>query len=719
VRARLLSLALYSLLFLVSFYPQSIRSADTVAYVGDSLEAVWILGWNVQNLPNVVRDPEALFDANILYPNPRPITYTDHRILLSVLGAPVIWVTENPVLAYNVALALGCLLAAFAARRLSTSLGVGPLGAWTAGALYAFHTYQVNEGPRLHIIYHGFLPLALDELLRFVETGRTRHAFAVAAWMLLQGLASSYHVLYGALLLTLVGIAAFLLKPPVLLRRLPMLAAAAAVAFALMAPIVLTYVESARMHGFRHELPAGVDLAHYLYTTPTNLLYGAIGTARLQQQGPHFVGFASLALGILALGAWRFGRRAENAEAILPEKVWVPGAAILALFFVALSLGKDVVVLGSNLGPGPYRLLYDWVPGFQQVRIPERLALLAMLFVALLVGRAIDRIAARGKYGRAAAVFLATLVPLEHVSPLPQTTRVPVGESVPLVYRWLSRRPVTALAEVPIPGEPLIRQESLSMYFSLFHGKHNIHGYESFPPLLSSFLRKMALEFPSEASLQVFERIGVDTVVVHHGVARSERIAQRLPELLAEGRLALLARFHGETAHVYEGTMDEVYRLLPGERLPSAPYPDGRRMRGQSWHYRTKLGDPAPAADGDPATSWKVSRPLAGDEFYEITFDRPETVGGLVLRLDRSSHFPTFFKIAGRDPRGQWISLAWFDAGHKLQLLESLLARPYPASIGFDLGGRTLTGVRLMVEEGGESFFGWSIPEIEIISRAQ
>ncbi|HEY7816667.1 MAG TPA: hypothetical protein VIG29_00505, partial [Vicinamibacteria bacterium] len=392
--------------------------------------------------------------------------------------------------------------------------------------------------------------------------------------------------------------------------------------------------------------------------------------------------------------------------------------ALLALLFMALSLGKDMLVFGWNLGPGPYRLLYHYVPGFQQVRIPERLSLLAMLFIALLVGYAVAWIASSSRFGRVSAHFLAVLVVLEHISPLPQTTRIPVGEDVPSVYGWLARQEVRALAEVPVPGEALIRMESLPMYFSLYHGKPIIHGYESFPPLISSLLRKLAMEFPSEASLAAFERIGVDTVIVHDGLPGSDRITKDLPGLMAEGRLSLLARFDGPGARLYEGTRDEVYRILPNprERSPrAAPYPRGVRKRDPSWRYRTKLGDPLPASDGDLSTSWRVPQALRGDEFYEITFDRPEPVAGVVMRLDRFSNFPTSFKVAGRVPGGDWVSLAWFDQGHKLQLLESLLAKPNPASLGFDLGGRALTGIRIMIEEGGQSFFGWSIPEIEVL----
>ena len=41
-------------------------------------------------------------------------------------------------------------------RRVALALGLSTVGAWVAGALYGFHPYQINAGPRLHIIFHGF-----------------------------------------------------------------------------------------------------------------------------------------------------------------------------------------------------------------------------------------------------------------------------------------------------------------------------------------------------------------------------------------------------------------------------------------------------------------------------------------------------------------------------------------------------------------------------------
>ena len=144
--------ALYVVLLVASLYPQSLRPWDTVAYIGDSLDTVYFMAWNAHQL---FRDPLHLFDANILYPHRAAMTLAGHRILPGVLAAPIIAVTQNPILAYNVVLALAYLLAAMAGRRLAGLLGIDPIGAWTAGALYAFNTYQVNEAPRADLLFHG------------------------------------------------------------------------------------------------------------------------------------------------------------------------------------------------------------------------------------------------------------------------------------------------------------------------------------------------------------------------------------------------------------------------------------------------------------------------------------------------------------------------------------------------------------------------------------
>ena len=735
-RALALSVALYVLLVFASFHPQSVRPRDTIAYVGDSLESVYLVAWNVHQF---FRAPAHLFDANILFPNRLALAFTDHRLLPSIVVAPVLWATGNPVLATNVAVALACLLAALGARRLALVLGLAPVGAWAAGALYAFHTYQINEAPRLNIVAHGFVPLALAELILYLRTGERRRAWRTAGLMLLQALTSNYHLLYGALVLGLVVLGAMAVRPRIVARRLPVLLLAAVAAAAAFAPVAWPYLRAARVQGYVRDLTPGIGLEHYFSTSPTNLIYGAIGTeVRLQQRGPHFVGFVSLGLALVALADSLRRRSRDSGPADIPAAIWVPSAAALALLLVLLSLGPDITAWGHRLGPGPYRLLHRWVPGFQLVRIPERLGLLAMLFVGLLAGRGLSLL--EGARARVAAILLAALVPLEHIGPLPVSERVPVGRRVPEYARWLAGNPVQAAAEVPIHGEGLVREETEEMYFSTYHFKPIIHGYTAYPPLLSRVLRRAAGQFPSETALQTFARIGVDTVVVHHGRAVGVDLARRLretgthdagtferllhlaeldlegrlPAAVAAGRIERLARFDGAAARLFQSTADEIYRLHPGPPAPAAPFPNGQRVRDAAWSYRAKIGNPYAAADGDPSTSWTVPRFLLGDEFFEVTFDRPMAVAGLVLPLHRDSAFPTRFRVAGRIPGQGWVQVAHLDEAHVLQLVDRLREDPRRAALGFDLEGRTLTGVSLLVDEAGTSFEGWSLPEVEV-----
>jgi len=377
---------------------------------------------------------------------------------------------------------------------------------------------------------------------------------------------------------------------------------------------------------------------------------------------------------------------------------------------VSLSLGRDITVWGHYLMPGPYRLLHE-LPGFRFIRIPERLAFLAFLFVALLAARGLALVERRRVPGL--AVSLALLASAEHVALLTAAVRLPVGRDRPAVYSWLATSDAKAIAEVPVHGENLVRKESLEEYFSTVHWKPIIHGYVSYPPLLGMMLRKSAAAFPSEGALQALQRVGVDTIVFHQGRLGADAMAAPLEEAVARGRLQRLARFSGAAARSYEGTGEDVLRLVPAPAPAAAPQPVGRRAREAGWSYRTKEGDAAPATDGDPDTAWTVPHALDGDEFFEVTFGRPLAVAGLVLPLDRRSAFPLPFRVAGLTEQG-WVEVARFDDAHVLQVIDQLRRDPGHAQLGFDLGGRPLRGLRLMVGEGATSFDGWWLAEVEV-----
>ena len=724
--------ALYALLAIASFTPQSLHPWNTVAYVGDPLANPYVVAWNARQL---VKDPLHVFDTNVLYPHQAALAFDEHRILPSLLVAPIVWTTGNSILAYNVALLFASLLLALGTRHLAMRLGLGALAAFTAGALNAFHTYQVNEFARLQIVFHGFIPLALLAFLEFLKSGSKRAAWTTGALLLMQGLSCTYYLLYGVSLLAALLMMALVALPRPTLAKLRHLVLPAIVCALPLTPIASVYARSAATYGYARPAPRGIGLEHYLSTSPRNLLYGPIGTeVRLQQRGPHFIGFFALAL--TALGLTRL--RESPPAALFPARVWASAAAALGLSFVLLSLGSEVSWFGRPLGPGPYRLLYEYVPGFRLVGIPERLSLFAMLFVSLLAARGVDRLRASGF--QVLAVGCAAILPLEHLGPLPMTERMPVGAEVAPVYRWLKDNPVRALSEVPIHGEGFVRRETLEMYHSTFHWRPIVQGYVTYDPLLSKLLRRQSGDFPSPLSLQVFARTGVDTVVVHYDPDASMQLFEsarpryrealarsldlRAPFLgnlvakaAASGSIRLAARLPHPAFGDDPEHRDEVYRVeTPTQREPAAPEPAGRRLRDPAWRYSSPYGRAAKAGDGDPTTAWEVRRPLQGDEWLEVAFGRDVLVSGIALPMRRSAAFPTVFVILGLAATGEWKELARLGSGQILQLVDQLLQNPGMARMSFAFEAVALRGIRLVPAPGASSFDGWAVDEIEVIT---
>jgi len=145
---RALILVSYLALLVASYYPISTEPWGHVTFIGDSLESAYIVAWNAHQ---VLADPWHLYDANILFPQARALAFTDHRFLPSALAAPVLWISGNPILAFNAAVAIGLLLAAFGARRLA--LGVRVLADPPTSRTVTFLPQGLSSGA--HLLVEG------------------------------------------------------------------------------------------------------------------------------------------------------------------------------------------------------------------------------------------------------------------------------------------------------------------------------------------------------------------------------------------------------------------------------------------------------------------------------------------------------------------------------------------------------------------------------------
>jgi hypothetical protein len=267
----------------------------------------------------------------------------------------------------------------------------------------------------------------------------------------------------------------------------------------------------------------------------------------------HAVGaVVAIAMRRVTIDLWLFPVRLGNVTQLLLRAallfaavLWLsPGARARTLlfmrsrgFFLAalvaawwLSLGPSAATLGRPLDlASPYRLLYEYVPGFSGLRVPARLAMIVVLMLSVLGGYGAAWMAAR-RWGRAALAVLACLFLLEAthlpliVNGMSASTRFNLPEArlyrparAPVIYKEAARLPPDAvLVELPL-GYPDF--DLRAMYYSLAHHRPILNGYSGFFPVSYGRLTFAVGELPRhpELSLQAVTEGGATHAIVHEG----------------------------------------------------------------------------------------------------------------------------------------------------------------------------------------------------------
>ncbi len=682
----------YAVLATLTTWPLVLHPSDHVVGHGprEATAAlnIWSMAWVVHQLP---RDPVHLFDANSFHPYARTLAFSEHLFVPALLAAPAAAASGNWVLAYN-ALSLGTLvLAGVAMFALARHLTGDPLAAFGAGALYAFHSWNINELVRIQILSNAWFPLLVLTLLRYFERPRWRTAAAVAVLYALQSLSCMYWALYAPLLVVLVVavLQAFRRLPPAALARL---AGSVLVALLVVAPFLLAYVRTSRELGFARSVPDALPVSRYLAVLPGNLLYGTVLEAGSPNEGAaHFPGLLAVALAAIGLLARRSGA-APVVRVLLGTLI---AAGLL------LSLGPRIELGGLSV-PGPYALLRAIVPGFGHVRYPERFALFVMLGMAPAAAFGLARL--RPHVGRAAG-GLVLLLWVEHLAVPLHLDPLAGGGDIPEVYQRLARSAgVGVVAEVPAYRHRLERFDALPMYYSTAHWKRTVEGFSGYFPPTYNFTKWRLLHFPDPESVSFLERFGVDALVVHGD-----------PRPLVEaggGRWTLEGPFAGGQSllrlrHASQGPSFEVPRPLPVAEIPRA-----------GWKVQASSPGAERAIDGDPETAWSTPEKQTKGEFYRVRLPTPQVVSRISVAVRAPYEFPLRLRLMLQDPDETWAEVELDEGAAYDALFARLLRRPLEASLDLDIPPRVVAGFRLRIAETDPFWMPWTMAEIRAYGPA-
>jgi hypothetical protein len=372
-----------------------------------------------------------------------------------------------------------------------------------AAIAFAYAPWRASQAAHLHILSSGGIALAVFLLLRGYRRRSSWYITAgwlAAAWQVSLGFSLGLPFLY-ALLIVLPFIVWGHLRGA-LAATIGGGVALAAITLALAIP----YFHVRDDHPEARRSLATVTAfsprpVSFLVAPPENVVWGYATSGLLDEVSAKnafapnaektlFPGLAAVLLAVVGVAGPPLGRRLRIGLGV--------ATLVLAVFALGTSLGQYA----------PYRLLYEFAPGFDGIRTPGRLAAFYTLTLALLAGAGTDRIASRTRgIGSTLVLLIPVVVLFEGWAP-PTVVGVP--------------KEPAGFAAVPGPvlHLPSSRFDDPRYVFWSTDGFTPIvNGWSGFDPQSLRQARAATRNFPATGRPFV-RRLGVRSVVVHDDKGR-------------------------------------------------------------------------------------------------------------------------------------------------------------------------------------------------------
>ena len=599
------ALALFAVVSALFTLPLVGRLPDTLPDWNDAADSTWRIGTISRNL---LADPLHLYRTPALYPLDNALALDELLTGQGFLAAPVVWLTGNTVLAYNLLNFLSFVLSGFAMWLLVRHLTGSYVAGLVAGMVFAFSPWHYGQYGHLGLAAQFWMVFALYFLLRFLEESdvpdhpANRRALLYLVLFALcfftQALVAGYYAYFAAILVALYmayhvafrsGAAGWLwsrlrrsgpapeFRPRVLLAQLGLLAAASAAVIALLAPFVLPFAQAKSGYGFTRALDEvsywSAGLKSLLRTTRYSWLYEPVQVnafgLETSAEREMYPGLVASLLALLGLVTWRSGRKSVFAAVALVGLLLSFGP-----YFNLDAYGQESTGIAL-----PYKWLYEHVPGFDALRVPQRFGQLFMLGVAVCAGYGAAVLVRWAGARRTAVTAILPaaallLVGIEFFGTGLPAVHTGTGPAAPEVYRWLvseegrSEVPQDALLlELPVgQGEDPINTAPIYMVYELEHRRSMLNGSANIVPRGYERLFSEMRRFPTPGTLDIIEGLGVDYLLVHTGGLLNDGKREALATEAASpaGRVKLVRSF-ADTPNFPGGSRAELYRIVPAQ----------------------------------------------------------------------------------------------------------------------------------------------------------
>ncbi len=486
---------------------------------------IWRIAWIAHALTAA---PLHLFDANIFYPEPRTLTYSDAMLVEGVFATPLFAIGLPPVLVHNLLLFGGIVSSATGVFVLTRHLTGSAAAGIVSGVIFAFVPYRFDHFMHLELQWTTWMPWAFWALHRALEGGGLKYGVLLGVFVSLQMLSSIY---YGIFLIPLLGLLALvILVPrlwarPVTMRELAPLAVGAAIGLVICGLYAQPYLATKREVRGRDENEIRLYSARswsYLNATPGNVVYGKMFARRGRSELRLFPGGLAILLAIVGLARKQ-------------------AAAIRIGYLLAIAAAYD---FSFGFEGYSYPFIAQHVAALNGFRALARAGIFVTFCVSVLAAygyEAVER--ERRAIGRRVVfgVVVITLLVEYRIAPLP-LERYP--NEPPALYAWLAQQPKGIVAELPMPfldhwpgPDPRIS------YMSIFHWRPLVNGYSGYLPPSYALRLAAVREFPDGASVEYLRAERVRYLILHLVDYTPEDAVVIVNTLKTRDRLEELGRF--------------------------------------------------------------------------------------------------------------------------------------------------------------------------------
>jgi hypothetical protein len=533
----------------------------------DGLFTTWVLAWQSHALAHA---PARWFDGNIFHPAPRALFYGPMGLGALPLFAPPFLATGNPILAANLTFLSGVVLTATALHLVVRAWTGSHAPGMIAAAAFLGTRWTLQDwipGPYHWSALFCFPFLVLLAARRTLET---RAILLLAALIAMQCLTELVYIAPAVLAPLGVLTLARLLRRRTRADGLR-LAAAIAIAMLALSPLYVGY------RAVRAGNP-GLETAWPVAQKRTELpwgLFGAWPKPLSWVDAPPPAALPPVAFALVLLGAGSVAQRSWRGGARRARRLWAHGL-LWTVVGLAISISPTFNWYGQ-----PRHFFFapmlERLGVYEVVRVPARLAVAALIGLAILTGLGFAECARRLQ-------GLRILRPVGSI--LPAVLAAFVGGALYLQYApalgvpaWLNREPLPdeyplqdapprdspllaaitategALLELPATANPGVN--ALAMYRSLAHWRPILNGYSSYwPPGFTARLA-LATQLPDPAALAALRRdTGLTRILVHLDVMRKGRAGAVWDRLATNGGgsgLRLITRDRDDALFAVDG----------------------------------------------------------------------------------------------------------------------------------------------------------------------